>query len=89
MYALMLQVPDRSMFPWCGDHMGWGSGWIMGLFWLVLFGVIVAFVWKAVFPSSSQTRDISAEETLRRRYARGEIDDDTFRTMMAEISLRE
>jgi len=69
---------------------GWGSlGWLgMGVFWLLLLGLIV---WLAtrLLPSSSgltsrPTGD-SAAEILDRRMARGEIDVSEWQTQRAAL----
>jgi putative membrane protein len=55
---------------------GWMGWWplVMGLFWV---GVIVLGIWaaKALFPSTAhrETASPTALDTLKRRYARGEI----------------
>lgn len=74
--------------PWCDGHM-WGGGWGMWLFWLVVLAVVLWAVWtfarrgsaRGPFGNDSDT----AERLLRERYARGEIDEATFRRMMDEL----
>jgi putative membrane protein len=81
------------MYGYYGPGMGW---WMVlsSLFWLVLVAVAV---WALVHflsqrPNSSARHNAtdlssgpSAEEILRQRYARGEIDADTFHRMRAEL----
>jgi putative membrane protein len=73
--------------PWCAGHMGWGMGW-MWIFWLVVLIALVAVVWMAMRrgggppPAAGGDR---AEEALRERYARGEIDEPTYRRMLDEL----
>jgi putative membrane protein len=54
--------------------------WILGA---VLIGVLVWAVIRASRPSSGIPE--SAEEILRRRYARGELDRETFQRMRDEL----
>lgn len=64
------------MWPGYGDHMGW-----MGLWWILALGVLVAFVWVVARAASSSagTRETdSPEAILKRRYARGELNDQDF-----------
>jgi putative membrane protein len=62
-------------------------GWGMGFFWLVILVVLGLFVWRLLGPGSG-TSSTSAEEILRQRYARGEIDEQTFHRMMDELRPR-
>jgi len=64
------------MMGWYGGGMSYGAWMVMGLFWLVLLGLII---WAVVrlLPDRRQDapRDVdSPEEILDRRFARGEID---------------
>jgi putative membrane protein len=80
------------MYGYYGPGMGW---WMVlsSLFWLLLVAVAVwALVRFLSQRSSSGRHDAanlsagpSAEEILRQRYARGEIDADTFQRMWAEL----
>ena len=74
--------------PWCGQHMGWGGGWgMMMLWWLIVLLVIAGVVWVLVRRPGGSTPG-GAEETLRERYARGEIDEEAYRRMLAELRRR-
>ncbi|MFV1988679.1 MAG: SHOCT domain-containing protein [Gemmatimonadota bacterium] len=59
-------------------------GWGMGVFWLVILVLLGVFGWR-LMSRGGGTSSTSAEETLRQRYARGEIDEETFRRMMDEL----
>lgn len=65
----------------CSEHMaGWTGWWMwagMGLFWLVVIGLVV---WAAVRMSGTgrQPASSSAEDVLDARFARGEIDADEY-----------
>ncbi len=70
------------MMGWYGGAgMGWGA-WIgMGLFWLVLLGVILYAVVRLLPSGRAGGRDRdpeSPEEILDRRFARGEVDIETY-----------
>jgi putative membrane protein len=75
--------------------MHWDYGWHMTgmwLLWLVGILLLVAVVWLAVRAASGQgttvpprSREDSAEEILRRRYAKGEIDKDEYQRRMDDI----
>ena len=78
--------------PWHapGDHMGWGGWTVMLLFWLVVIGLIVWLVVTVLRreggagPGTSSSED-RAESILRERYARGEIDEETYRRQLDEL----
>jgi putative membrane protein len=78
------------MMGWYGAGMGWG-GWVaMGLFWLVLLGVILYLVVR-LLPAGSgggtgRERPESPEEILDRRFARGEIDIETYQQQREALS---
>ena len=69
--------------PWFDGcwHMGWIPVW-----WILGPVLIAVFAWVLIrgarLPSASSE---SPEEILRRRYARGELDDETFRRMHDEL----
>jgi len=68
---------------WCGNgwYMGrWGP--ILGLLWFVLLGLFVYWLVRALAP---ERRD-RALEVLRERYARGEIDKETFERMKRDLA---
>ena len=72
--------------PWFdgGWHMGWMTVW-----WILIPALIASLAWALMKgtrePSASSE---SPEEVLRRRYARGELDDETFRRMRDELASR-
>jgi len=76
--------------PWCG-HMGWG-GWVATLLiWILVIALIVALI--LVFTrrprgDDGAHRQDRAEDELRERYARGEIDEDTYRRRLDELRSR-
>jgi putative membrane protein len=73
------------MMGWYGGGMGW-AGWLaMGLFWLLLILVIILLVVR-LLPSmrpdgrgdGGDARRESPEDILDRRFAQGEIDQETY-----------
>jgi len=79
-----IQATDH-MAPW--SHMGWAGPWFMWIFWLaLLLLIIVGIRWLSASAGDSR-RPMSedAESILRRRYAAGEIDEQTFRRMRDEL----
>ena len=71
--------------------MGWGAWMFMGLFWLVLLGVILFLVVR-LLPGTGTggaggrpTQD-SAEDILDKRFARGEIDLETYQAQRAALA---
>lgn len=74
------------------DGYGWGWTWIMfmPLLWIVLVAAVVWAVVRLARPGDAGPRrpgrQASAQEILERRFARGEIDLETFETMRARLS---
>lgn len=67
-----------------GGHMG-GMG-LMGFWWLLIIGAIVLlwYVLSGTRKSGSHSEE-SPEEVLKRRYARGEIDAETYEKMLRDL----
>ncbi len=64
-------------------HHGRGFAWHgigMGLFWIVIIIVGMMF-----FNESNKSESKSAMDTIKQRYARGEIDKDTYKKMRATL----
>lgn len=71
------------------NGMGWiggGFGWLfMLLFWgLVILGLVALVRWLAQ-PGVSQTREKTALDILKERYARGEIDREEFEQKRTDL----
>lgn len=76
------------MMGWYGGGMGWGGWLAMGLFWLVLLGLIVWLVVQLLPGSSGRTTRSTGEsalEILDRRLASGEIDLETWQAQRAAL----
>lgn len=62
-------------------HMGW-----MWIFWVVLIVLLVLVVQRASTPSQAPTESgVSAEEILKRRYARGEIGKEEYERRLEDL----
>ncbi len=66
---------------------GWGWGWVwMWFFWVFILALIIFAVWRGADSSRHRGphRD-PAEEMLRMRYARGEIDAEEYERRLADL----
>ena len=75
--------------PWHGYGYGYGWGWHMAamlIFWIVLVIVIVFLVrWMGVSGRGAEPLRESAEEILKKRYARGEIDKEEYDRRLTDL----
>ncbi len=70
---------------WDGWHWGWGFFW-MWIFWLLVLVVVVAVLWRALAGTGSARVWVDpAEQELRMRYARGEIDAEEYERRLADL----
>ncbi len=79
--------PGPGPFPYAGPG-GYRFFWIAGLFALlrVVFVVtLIVLAWKIIGNRTWWTRQDSATQILRERYARGEISDDEYRKRLATL----
>ena len=69
--------------------MGWTAGGhvgFMGFWWVLILAIVVAVVWFAASAGRGRgTRNSSAEERLKERYAAGEIDQATYEQMLHDL----
>ncbi|MFZ0612900.1 MAG: SHOCT domain-containing protein [Desulfobacterales bacterium] len=81
---------------WGPGMMGWGiggGGWLGGVFmlvwWMVVIAAVVAFirwVFAAKKPAAACAPPVESPlDVARKRYARGEIDQEQFRIMKREL----
>ena len=75
------------MMGWYGGGMGFGAWMFMGLFWLVLIGLIVwAVVRLLPVRVDGGGREVeSPEEILDRRFARGEVEMEAYQAQRAVL----
>jgi uncharacterized membrane protein len=59
-------------------------GW-MGLGWVAGAALIAAIAWMLVRSGRGSGGGESPETTLKRRYAKGEVDQETYERMLAEL----
>lgn len=75
--------------PWHGYGYGYGWGWHLAgmfIFWIVLVLVIILLVrWLGVPGRGPSGPHESAEEILKKRYARGEIDKEEFDRRLSDL----
>lgn len=75
---------------WYGNGMGFAGWFFMGLFWLVLLGVIIWAVVRLLpnrqQPSGGRSIAETPEEILDRRFARGEIDLEAYQAQRAALA---
>jgi putative membrane protein len=70
------------MYHWdAGWHMGW-----MGIGWIVLIALAVAVVWAIARGTRGLGGPVeSARDVVKRRYANGEIDRETYERMLRDL----
>ncbi len=76
-----------------GYGMGWGFGWFLMLLWwvLIIAGIVVLVRWLVVGSlrdphKSHNVPDKTALDILKERYARGEINRETFEQMRRDLT---
>jgi putative membrane protein len=59
----------------------------MWIWWLIVLVAMVSVIWLIARGSRSDARppEDSPERVLKRRYARGDIDEETYEHMLAEL----
>ena len=94
----MLKMMLVSQAPWwcpmCGTcaPRGWGMMMFSMLIWLLVVAVVAVLVWRfavvrggLLTPGAAPPREPSAREILEARYARGEIDRETYLRMREDL----
>jgi putative membrane protein len=75
--------------PWHeGPGMMWGCGGLLiGLAFLVVIGLVIHFIVKNIIEKKSGivTKEETPLEILKRRYAKGEINQEEFKNMRTEL----
>lgn len=70
-------------------HAGWSWGWVFPLMWLAIIALFWFFAWQG--PRRYRRdghEDRSPQTVLGERYARGEIDEEEYRTRLAVLRER-
>ena len=65
---------------WDGHHWGW-----MVLWWLFVLVVIAVIIWVVVVLVRRSSAKETPEQHLKSRYARGEIDRETYEQMLDDL----
>ena len=92
--SLILSSLQQRLWPGCGPWTGWGGGTMlfMALFWALLIAVAVGLVWRLLGPGRPSgnvgSNETKAEALVKERYARGEIDRDTYARMLEDLQRR-
>lgn len=85
-----LSIWAQQWRPWHGDHM-MGGVWGMVFLWILILAVLIFGVFaimKRGRPGDGEPRGgmrDRAEEALREQYARGEVDEKTYRRRLEEL----
>jgi len=84
-----------TMMGWYGGGMGWGAWMFMGVFWIALIALAVFLVVRLLpsngtsgpnGPHAGSAQHESPEDILDRRFARGEIDLETYQAQRAALA---
>jgi len=71
--------------PFCGGFGYGGWGFVFGILWFALVAWLVYALVRALAGSGSSPGGDRALEILKERYARGEIDRETFERMKRDL----
>lgn len=91
MTLLLIAIQQPWWCPMCGRGMGWGWGMmiLVTAAWVIALGFIIAVVWQLIVRRGSDhgrpDEAGRAEEILRKRYAGGEIDRETYQRMIDDL----
>ncbi|HEX6231406.1 MAG TPA: SHOCT domain-containing protein [Actinomycetota bacterium] len=67
---------------------GWGWWWIFPLAWIALIALFWTFAWRGPWRRRAWEAPSSPEAVLGERYARGEIDEQEYRTRLSVLRER-
>lgn len=79
------------MCPGMDGSMGWVWMLLMGLFWIAVLGGVIWILYRLARSQGwigAGHRSGRSEEVLRERYARGEIDRETYDAMLEDLARR-
>ncbi len=86
-------MPIGQHFGWMHDMMGWG-GWMIPWGWILIVILVVVLIYALgvrpgqhpPLPSSGSHGEETPLDTLKKRYARGEISREDFEQMKKDLS---
>lgn len=80
-------VQQSDVCPMCEMMAGWGwAGMLlMGLFWIAVLAAVVWLIARLLRGRTGHPHRNTAEDILRERYARGEIDEQRYERMRSEL----
>lgn len=94
--ARLTALVGQGVWNGMGGHGGWmwGMHWLWWIFWIALAGLLIWVLVSAVGGSQSDGTSRGPdreppEETLRRRYAEGEIDEEELRERLRVLRREE
>ncbi|MFA5991758.1 MAG: SHOCT domain-containing protein [Candidatus Doudnabacteria bacterium] len=73
------------MMGYYGNMFGWGGGGFMLIFWVAVI-LLIVWVVKELAGKSGKGSSDSALESLRQRYAKGEINKEEFDAKKKDLS---
>lgn len=91
MLMIVASLQQSWWCPMCGSATGWGWGMmLMMLLWPVVLVVVLALGWRLLGGQGAIGRPPGgqAEDILKERYARGEIDRDMYTQMLGDLRRR-
>ena len=87
MLSTILMIQEQGHCPMCEMMAGWG--WLgmllMALFWVAVIAGAVWVIVRLLRGRSGRATGSSAHDILRERYARGEIDQETYQRMRSAL----
>ncbi len=87
MASLITAVQGPGSCPMCWWHGGWGWPMVVGgLFWIVILVALVVLIVRVLPRLGAGAPSVGrAEEILKERYARGEIDREIYERMLTDV----
>lgn len=82
-----LIIQQQGSCPMCDMMMSWGWGGMLlvALFWIVVLAAAVWLIARLVRGRRGRSAPANADDIVRERYARGEIDRETYERMRSEL----
>lgn len=84
--ATLALLQGRGWCPMCG--WGWGMMILIIIFWIIVLALLVWLIYRlfgGIRGAGRRSEEGRAEEILRKRFARGEIDRETYERMLEDL----